>query len=227
MVRVWDLETGECLRTLEGHTRSIEAVALHADGRRALTGSMDKTVRVWDLETGKSLGTWGGEECVSSAEWCKLERPGHANIVAGCERNVLFLELMPPGRMVPETVAVAWHPSRPLLAVARANGTLLVQAWHPESQYLEEVCRTTIPSNTCVQWSTDGACLFATTKDGTRRALDPLALAEIAPASASGDLAPPSDISPDGAWRAVIRDGKLEVVPSAGPAPVSDEPRMA
>ena len=38
------------LRVLEGHTDTVRAVALSADGRRAVSGSSDKTVRVWDLE---------------------------------------------------------------------------------------------------------------------------------------------------------------------------------
>ncbi len=38
-LRLWDLETGESLRTLEGHTDWVTAVAVLADGRRALSGS--------------------------------------------------------------------------------------------------------------------------------------------------------------------------------------------
>ena len=41
---------GPMLRVLEGHTDTVRAVALSADGRRAVSGSSDKTVRVWDLE---------------------------------------------------------------------------------------------------------------------------------------------------------------------------------
>jgi tricorn protease-like protein len=59
-VRVWDLHTGACLRTLEGHTGPVYLVALHADGQCAVTGSYDGTVRVWDLHTGACLRTLDG-----------------------------------------------------------------------------------------------------------------------------------------------------------------------
>jgi small GTP-binding protein len=59
-VRVWDAETGACLRTLEGHSGGVNSVALGGDGRRALSGSDDGTVRVWDVETGACLRTLEG-----------------------------------------------------------------------------------------------------------------------------------------------------------------------
>ncbi len=39
-------------RVLEGHSALVFAVAFSPDGKRALSGSRDKTVRVWDLEMG-------------------------------------------------------------------------------------------------------------------------------------------------------------------------------
>jgi WD40 repeat protein len=51
---VWDLETGETLRTLEGHSGGVNAAAV-VDGRRAVSASYDGTLRVWDLETGETL----------------------------------------------------------------------------------------------------------------------------------------------------------------------------
>jgi WD40 repeat protein len=57
---VWDLDTGTCLTRLQGHTNRVNSVALHADGRRAVTGSDDRTVRVWDLDTGACLRTLEG-----------------------------------------------------------------------------------------------------------------------------------------------------------------------
>jgi WD40 repeat protein len=59
-LKVWDLETGRVLRTLEGHTIRVEGVAVTADGRRAVFASYDKTLKVWDLETGSALRTLEG-----------------------------------------------------------------------------------------------------------------------------------------------------------------------
>jgi len=59
-LRVWDLETGQCLRILEGHTYSVHCVSMTPDGRRAVSGSDDQTLRVWDLESGQCLRTLKG-----------------------------------------------------------------------------------------------------------------------------------------------------------------------
>ena len=52
---VWDLASGECLRTLEGHTDEVRSVALTPDGKTAVSGSYDNTLRVWDVATGKCV----------------------------------------------------------------------------------------------------------------------------------------------------------------------------
>jgi len=51
---------GQPSRVFKGHTDSVFAVAVTADGGRAVSGSRDKTVRVWDLEAGTPLATLEG-----------------------------------------------------------------------------------------------------------------------------------------------------------------------
>jgi len=48
------LPTGE-VRRYTGHAETVMAVALSADGGRALSGGYDQTVRSWDVATGKEL----------------------------------------------------------------------------------------------------------------------------------------------------------------------------
>ncbi|KAN0084161.1 WD40-repeat-containing domain protein [Tylopilus felleus] len=47
-IRVWNVETGEFLRTLSGHTGEVYALAFTSDSRSLLSASGDRTVRVWD-----------------------------------------------------------------------------------------------------------------------------------------------------------------------------------
>lgn len=50
-VRVWDRETGGCLKVLEGHNSRVICVSIDAEGRRVLSGSQDGIIRLWNVES--------------------------------------------------------------------------------------------------------------------------------------------------------------------------------
>jgi WD40 repeat protein len=47
-LRLWDLDSGETLRLLEGHKSMVWAIAVTPDGCRAVSASDDRTLRTWD-----------------------------------------------------------------------------------------------------------------------------------------------------------------------------------
>ncbi|KAJ9094641.1 hypothetical protein QFC19_007854 [Naganishia cerealis] len=57
-VRVWNLDTGEVVRVLNGHTRAVRA--LQFDQVMLVTGSMDRTLKVWNWRTGECVRTLEG-----------------------------------------------------------------------------------------------------------------------------------------------------------------------
>ncbi|KAI1318422.1 hypothetical protein EDD11_006506 [Mortierella claussenii] len=56
--KVWNIETGECLRTLKGHALCVRA--LRFDEAKLITGSMDRTLKIWNYHTGKCIRTLQG-----------------------------------------------------------------------------------------------------------------------------------------------------------------------
>ena len=49
-IKIWDANTGECLETLEGHSKSVYSVAFSPDGTKIISGSDDDTIKIWGEE---------------------------------------------------------------------------------------------------------------------------------------------------------------------------------
>lgn len=54
-IKVWDIATGEQIRTLEGHTSGVRC--LQFDESKLISGSIDRTVKIWDWRKGECIAT--------------------------------------------------------------------------------------------------------------------------------------------------------------------------
>lgn len=55
---IWDVSSGELVRSFEGHDLNILWIAFSPDNRSLATASADETVKLWDISTGKLIQTF-------------------------------------------------------------------------------------------------------------------------------------------------------------------------
>jgi WD40 repeat protein len=60
LVKLWDVRTGNCLRTFEGHTSWAQSVCFSPDGAIAASCGSDCLIKLWDVESGACLQTLTG-----------------------------------------------------------------------------------------------------------------------------------------------------------------------
>jgi hypothetical protein len=82
---------GPLLRTLTGHTDWVSAVAVTPDGRRAISGSRDRTLIVWDLERGAEERTLGGH--TGGVNAVAVTPDGRRAISASDDRTLIVWDL--------------------------------------------------------------------------------------------------------------------------------------
>ena len=82
-VRLWDLRTGKCVRTMEGHTGTVYSVDMDGHCRTAVSGSEDNLIRLWDLGSGRCSATFAGHS--SLVQDVVMHESGSSFLSLGCD----------------------------------------------------------------------------------------------------------------------------------------------
>ena len=85
-VRLWNSINGEILRTLQGHSSSVESIALSGDGKKILTAGSDKLLKLWDVESGKCLRNFSGH--ILPLNCCDISPDGTMALSGGRDNTV-------------------------------------------------------------------------------------------------------------------------------------------
>lgn len=93
-LEVWDLENGQDIHTLKGHTSYVKQVRVTPDGRRAISAagttytvhSLDNSLKVWDLEQGTELQALKGHQ--NNVEALAITPDGQYVVSASWDRTI-------------------------------------------------------------------------------------------------------------------------------------------
>ncbi|KAI9683871.1 MAG: protein with putative role during mitosis [Trizodia sp. TS-e1964] len=86
-LRIWDVSTGYCVKTMRGHADWVRDVSPSFDGRWLISVGNDQTGRLWDASSGEAKSTFLGHEHV--IECCCIAPPAtyaHLSALAGLKK---------------------------------------------------------------------------------------------------------------------------------------------
>ncbi len=173
-IRMWSTKTGDCTRTLKGHTNLVASISFSPNGREAVSGGDDRTVRLWDLNMGKNSATLQGHtESVSSVAYS----PAGDFVLSGSWDRTVRLWRIPDHTLFK---TLKGHDDRvSTVAFIRDSGLILsagfdgvVKMWEIASGRALRDLRGHRDQVTSLDVSTDGELLITGSMDGAARIWD-------------------------------------------------------
>lgn len=158
---LWDPAAGKLLRSLEGHSSSISAVAFAPDGKSLATASYDQTVRVWETGTGNPLQQFKSHSAYVLA--VAFAANGKLLASAGSDQEILVWDVK-TGKVqqrlkghAADVTALAWAPgsSTTLASAARERN---VRIWNISTGKTAKILEATTDV-VSLAWSPSGTQL--------------------------------------------------------------------
>jgi len=172
LVHVWDVETGEPVRVLEGLTGPVTSVAFSPDGNSLAAGAVTDCAAnivfmIWNPDDGEVLTTWGG---APSTVMSVAFNPNGQQFAVGGIWGLQLIDVNTletwdlPGHTASVT-SIAYSPDGKLFASGSEDQT--IRLWETQSQESLHVLAGHTDTVTSVAFSPDGEELASGSYDGT------------------------------------------------------------
>lgn len=173
-IRLWDLETGRCLRLFEGHKSDIYCIEWGPNPRHALSGAFDNTMRLWDTVTGRCLRVFSGHtHWIFGLAW---SADGRRALSCSDDKTVRLWDVK-KGQCIrvfrghSELVwSIAWSPDQRHALSGSHDYTL--RLWDLETGLCLQVLKGHTGNVRNVAWSADGHRALSSSDDNTVRLWD-------------------------------------------------------
>ncbi len=168
-VRLWDVERGACVNTLEGNRLGLLCTAFHPFRHLVVGGGNDGTVLLWDTDSGRHVRTLAGHARRVNAIAFQPDTDTLASV--STDRTMRLWDaaggglLRTIGELGDSPLACAFHPGGTAVAVGTATGA--VTMWEPRNRTKVATLRPHQSLVLDVAFHPDGRVLASASQDHT------------------------------------------------------------
>jgi WD40 repeat protein len=168
VVRVWDANSGLCLRIFE-HQTYVRSVEFSPDNMSLLVGLGDGTIWLWELKDGLRLRKLTGH---SDGVYHAVFHSSRLRVLSGSRDGTIRLWDLKSGKClrvfgkeVSHIQCIAWHPTTPNFL----SSSTKIQMWNSVTGECQKVWRGHDATTRAVAWSPSSRSVLSASHDRTVR----------------------------------------------------------
>jgi WD40 repeat protein len=173
-IRLWDVNTDDCIRVFKGHSDEVRAVAFLPGGRQFVSASFDMTLKIWDTDNPECVRTLKGHDFDIT---CLAVTKNGQRILSGSYNGIIKLWDMNTGDCLLTyqghergVTSVSLAPDNLTFVSTAFDNTMRV--WSVGTGDCTHVFKETAYSVSSAKYSLDGRCLVAGCSDQLIRLID-------------------------------------------------------